>query len=589
MADFIGTEGNDYIYSGPVTDDIYDLLGGDDTVRIEYGGNDTYNTGTGNDWIRDVAGDDVYIFNTGDGQDLVYDYNGSDTIRFGDGITKTNTVFSKVGNDVVISIQGTTDSITVKDWYLVDSYEHKIESIQFNNGTSYTKAEIEQIIDGILIIGTDNNDSLVGNDLDNTMIGNLGNDAYTGGIGNDTVIDESGDEVYNFNSGDGQDIISDLNGSDVVKFGTGIVKEDLEFAQDGDNLVISLKNSTDKITVSNWYADDTNQIEKFEFADGTYITNDDINEPPTPAVPEIKGTNCNDALYGTADSEVILGLAGNDYIRDYGGNDTIRGGIGNDHIQDYAGNDLINAGNGDDCIQDYTGDDTLRGGAGNDGIQDYTGNDLINGGAGNDWIRDYAGNDTLRGGIGNDYIQDYTGNDIINAGDGDDGIEDYTGNDLLKGGTGNDGIYDYAGNDTIIGGAGKDYIVDYAGNDTYIFNSGDGKDLLCDKSNNKQEVDTLIFGSNVSKQDIAMFRKGSDLIISYGAGDEVTISHQFSCQKGIEVFQLGNEFLTDTDVNKIIQDIASYDKANKCVSINSISDVQSNDHLMNLIAGSWQS
>lgn len=142
---FTGTDGDDVVAGGSPTDDTYYLLGGNDSV-LENIGNDTYIGGPGNDLIRDKSGDDTYIFNLGDGQDIIYDGGGTDQIRFGAGITKANTTYTLIGNDIVITLNQTGDSITIKFWCVIDTYHYKIEKVQYEDGSFYTQDDIEMMV-----------------------------------------------------------------------------------------------------------------------------------------------------------------------------------------------------------------------------------------------------------------------------------------------------------------------------------------------------------------------------------------------------------------------------------------------------------
>lgn len=349
-------------------------------------------------------------------------------------------------------------------------------------------------MDDIYGIGNELNNIITGNTGNNLLDGDIGDDAYIGGMGNDTIYDMSGNETYTFNTGDGQDVIYDYEGTDTVKFGEGITKDSLEFLQDGNNLVVTIKGTTDKITIMDWYTDLTYKIEKLEFFDSTYMTAEEIDQPK----PTILGTDKKNVLNGTKGNDFIHGMGGNDQIFDKKG-----------------------------------GDDTLYGGDGKDKIMDKIGNDLIDGGTGNDNIQDFKGNDTIIGGIGNDALKDYAGSDI------------------------------------------------------YMFNTGDGKDKIYDMGKGKQDVDKIVFGAEVTKENIVFFKKGNDLIISYGAGDTITIKNQ--TKKGIEYFELSTgELLTDTDVTRIVQDMAAYSKEQR-VSFKTIESVTMNTDMMTMIASSWHS
>jgi Ca2+-binding RTX toxin-like protein len=134
--------------------------------------------------------------------------------------------------------------------------------------------------------GTGNTSSnvLVGNMGDNTLSGLDGDDDLQGGGGNDTLIGGNGNDTYRFDRGGGSDTVVaiDTDGSiDKLILGQGIASDQLWFKQTGaDNadLEIDLIGTTDKIVVSAWFTDPSNQLDEIDLADGTYATANDIQQ-----------------------------------------------------------------------------------------------------------------------------------------------------------------------------------------------------------------------------------------------------------------------------------------------------------------------
>lgn len=86
--------------------------------------------GTGNDWLEGGYGGDTYVFNRGDGKDTVFDVQGEqDIVLFGAGILSDDIIVTQGANqrDIILTIRGTTDSITLQDQI---SYNN-IETIRF--------------------------------------------------------------------------------------------------------------------------------------------------------------------------------------------------------------------------------------------------------------------------------------------------------------------------------------------------------------------------------------------------------------------------------------------------------------------------
>jgi Ca2+-binding RTX toxin-like protein len=107
-ARFVGTTGHDLL-TGSIEGD---MLQG-------RGGNDTLDGGAGNDWLDGGAGADTYRFGKGYGQDtvLVTQTGSIDTVQFGAGILASDLRYRQSGDDLVLLLQGSSDSVTLK-YYL---------------------------------------------------------------------------------------------------------------------------------------------------------------------------------------------------------------------------------------------------------------------------------------------------------------------------------------------------------------------------------------------------------------------------------------------------------------------------------------
>ena len=102
---------------------------------------------TGNDTLYGGAGADSYIFNLGDGQDIISEFGqgsgGHDRIVFGEGIAPEDIIVTQANNglDIVLSIAGTTDRVTISygnAWYP----EYRVDEVVFANGTSWTFTDL---------------------------------------------------------------------------------------------------------------------------------------------------------------------------------------------------------------------------------------------------------------------------------------------------------------------------------------------------------------------------------------------------------------------------------------------------------------
>ncbi len=113
---------------------------GADNVLEGLAGNDKLYGGAGNDTLMGGAGNDRYVFNLGGGMDVIDDALGGDTVFIGNDLTAANIEGERVGNDAVIRLTGTTDSITLKDWFLNGEGVNRIE---FCDGSFMDKIGIE--------------------------------------------------------------------------------------------------------------------------------------------------------------------------------------------------------------------------------------------------------------------------------------------------------------------------------------------------------------------------------------------------------------------------------------------------------------
>ncbi|MGB8598821.1 MAG: calcium-binding protein [Burkholderiales bacterium] len=98
----IGDRGNNYLTGGA--------------------GNDTLTGGGGSDNLIGGTGNDTYRFNLGSGKVIIVENDATagntDVVQFGAGITQAQLVFNRVSNDLVVSITGSTDVLTIQGWYL---------------------------------------------------------------------------------------------------------------------------------------------------------------------------------------------------------------------------------------------------------------------------------------------------------------------------------------------------------------------------------------------------------------------------------------------------------------------------------------
>ena len=262
------------------------------------------------------------------------------------------------------------------------------------------------------------------------------------------------------------------------------------------------------------------------------------------------GTALGDALDGTEERDVILGLGGDDTITGLGADDDLDGSAGNDEIDGGGGHDNLSGGSGNDLLLGGDGNDSLNPGSGTDTMTGGDGGDLFDGPANSlngDLITDISDRDgillrsasffgdpsltydlftdTTRLGIDlNDdgfefetfelfFQGDITGlNGDVRAHGSDLGIGvlDFTGGaaaDVLDGNLLNNILEGLDGNDRLLGNLGDDTLLGGLGNDT--LNGGDGNDSI----NGGPEVGDL--------RDVIFAGAGNDIVNAAGGNDLV--------------------------------------------------------------------
>jgi Ca2+-binding RTX toxin-like protein len=519
---------------------------GNDTL---YGnaGNDTLDGGTGNDSLNGGAGNDTFLFNRGYGKDTVnaYDSNAGkvDVIQLGANIATTDVTLTRESNDLLISLNNSSDSVRVQSYFYNDAtYGYQVEQIKFNDGTIWdintVKAKVtvgtnyndtlygyntadtlsggfgtdtlygrggNDTLDGgdsedslygedgddtlkggnqnDRLDGGNGNDTLQGQNGDDTLYGQEGNDSLDGGTGNDSLNGGAGNDTFLFNRGYGKDTVNayDSNAGkvDAIQLGANIATTDVTLTRESNDLLIALNNSSDSVRVQSYFYNDATYGYQVEQIKFNDGTIWDIN---TVKAKVTVGTNYNDTLYG------------------YNTADTLSGGFGTDTLYGRGGNDTLDGGDSEDSLYGEDGDDTLKGG---------NQNDRLDGGNGNDTLQGQNGDDTLYGQEGNDSLDGGTGNDSLNGG---------------------------------------------AGNDTFLFNRGYGKDTVNAYDSNAGKVDAIQLGANIATTDVTLTRESNDLLIALNnSSDSVRVQSYFynDATYGYQVEQIKFNDGTIWDINTV--------------------------------------
>jgi Ca2+-binding RTX toxin-like protein len=530
--------GNDKIFGGAGNDQLFglngnDLLdGGDDNDTLDGGyGQDTlvggagddilggaadsqdagsnyymadagniYRGGTGNDTLRGTMRDDVYYFDRGDGVDTIteQDANSSwglkstDTLRFGAGITPDDVAVTRNGVDLVLTVSNGGGSVVIKNWYTTQAQTIKqLEKVEFTNGVVWEASALTAR--GLVVTGTENADTLHGLPYyPNTLYGLGGGDGVNGGSYSDKLYGGTGND--HLVSGEGGDLLDGGDGNDLLYGGAGA---DTFYGGSGDDILGAVSGTTD------------------------------------------------------AGSAWSTPLAGNSY---YGGpgNDTLNGTVKADTY--YFGR-----GDGHDVLTEpefaawNNNGDVLRFAAGvspADVVVTRNGSDLIfklDGGADSFTVKSwYSTQGSTLKQIERVEFADGTvwlANEVTSRGltrEGTSGSDPLTGHASYA-----NVLYGLAGTDTLVGGnladqlyggQDNDNLYGNAGNDSFHYLRGDGYDSVFDTAG----VDTLYFDDQ-SFADAKLFKVGSDLEVSFGAGQGVLVKDQFLTAGNIDFFLFGAE------------------------------------------------
>ncbi|MBK2356766.1 calcium-binding protein [Francisella hispaniensis] len=459
---------------------------GDDNLSITGNGN-IIDAGVGDDYvnIRDSTNSTIK-YNLGDGFDIIDSYGrGSnfqtDIIEFGEGITLSNISFRKsTGYDLVVQVgDDSSQGIDIKFFYSENS---RIKEFKFADGTILNRDS--ELFD-LDIIGTDSDDHLITDiGTENTIIGGKGNDIHLFAVESKNTV--------KYNLGDGLDTIYGFKtvGKEAlskVVFGENINPADLNLIKSGNNLMVQIGDDPNQGILLRDYFVDKSDIKEFEFDNGLIVYTQDILEKGLDQINEelqsIEDQAPEPTFVGTDAAETITGT--NDAI------DVVQAGAGDDTVYLGSGDDIADAGDGNDIVKALNG-----------------GNNTIEGGAGNDTIEVGAGADILSGGAGNDTIK---------AGEGDD---------------------------VITGGQGDDIIHGELGNNTIHYDLGDGFDTIAGaKENITNQTDRIVFGENISQNDVQYLQRNEDLFVQVGSDPEQgLLIKKFYAKDGYQTKVTGFEF-----------------------------------------------
>ncbi len=271
-----GTEDNDDI-KGTDNDDTILSLGGDDKVDGK-DGNDRLAGGFGNDDLKGGNGDDVIfgqdgtdVLKGGDGSDFLDAGFGNDLLKGGNGADQ---LFGGDGNDALFGGSGSDflDGGAGND--LISGGSGGDQMFGRDGDDTLIGGNLADVLDGgagdDVLTGNKGTDTLLGRQGDDRLFGGLDSDHVDGGAGDDQLHGGFGDDTYQFNRTYGMDSIHDLGGSDQVNFAQA-AHDELWLWQDGENLRLGIRGTTDRLTIEDWYSEDDRRVERFNTTDDSFV------------------------------------------------------------------------------------------------------------------------------------------------------------------------------------------------------------------------------------------------------------------------------------------------------------------------------
>jgi Ca2+-binding RTX toxin-like protein len=105
--------------------------------------------GGGNDTLAGGLGNDTYRVNRGEGLDTISENDGTvgngDLLLYGATINPFDLVLSRQVNHLRLAIHGSTDAVTIQNWYSAPTTA-QVETIQAGNGQSLLSTQVDTLI-----------------------------------------------------------------------------------------------------------------------------------------------------------------------------------------------------------------------------------------------------------------------------------------------------------------------------------------------------------------------------------------------------------------------------------------------------------
>jgi len=132
-------------------------VGDDNTVVAQAGGSvlsatgdgNVLQDGVGNDTLSATGSNNTFAIASGAGPDVVHasSSDDSDTIALGGGIDYDQLWFAQSSNDLVVSVIGKSQSVTVADWYAAT--DNHVGTLTTNDGHEISDAGVQQMVEAM--------------------------------------------------------------------------------------------------------------------------------------------------------------------------------------------------------------------------------------------------------------------------------------------------------------------------------------------------------------------------------------------------------------------------------------------------------
>ncbi|WP_398482627.1 calcium-binding protein [Tardiphaga sp.] len=243
---------------------------------IGTGGDEIIFAGAGNDTLTGGGGADLFVYSSGDGNVAIIDGFGASGLLLTD-LSQSDVAYARVGDDLVLHVTATGRTITLTNQFGGNG----VQNVSFSDGSELSQWQLAALAgQSGYFVGTAGNDVI----LQPTYTG----ETYTLGHGDDLLQDgSSSGSTFVYRLGDGNDTydVTDTGPStNRIKL-SDLGSSDITFARDADDLIITVTSTGETITVKAQFVDDASGIGALEFADGTVLTRQTINETALTSTP----------------------------------------------------------------------------------------------------------------------------------------------------------------------------------------------------------------------------------------------------------------------------------------------------------------